>query len=74
LSDDLILTNARQYDAVGGAEAALHDSEAALAKQVPHEMVLLDLYRALTHLNELTGDVVTDDILGRIFSTFCVGK
>jgi tRNA modification GTPase len=46
----------------------------ALRKGVPHEMALLDLYESLTALNELTGDVVTDDILGRIFSTFCVGK
>jgi tRNA modification GTPase len=37
-------------------------------------MVLLDAYEALSHLNELTGEVVTEDILGRIFSTFCVGK
>jgi len=37
-------------------------------------MVLLDLYRALGALDELTGEVVTDDILARIFSTFCVGK
>jgi tRNA modification GTPase len=37
-------------------------------------MVLMDLYDALAALDELTGEVVTDDILGRIFSTFCVGK
>jgi len=37
-------------------------------------MVLLDLYSALSALNELTGEVVTEDILDRIFSTFCIGK
>jgi tRNA modification GTPase len=37
-------------------------------------MVLLDLYGALSALDELTGDVVTEDILDRIFSTFCIGK
>jgi tRNA modification GTPase len=45
-----------------------------MAQGTPHEMVLLDLYEALSELNELTGEVVTEDILGRIFSTFCVGK
>jgi len=74
VTDDLILTNARQYEAVVAAVAALAAAEEALAKQVPHEMVLLDLYRALTALNELTGEVVTEDILDRIFSTFCIGK
>lgn len=74
LSDDLILTSARQHEAVRSAVDALSAAAAALEANVPHEMVLLDLYGALGALNELTGDVVTDDILGRIFSTFCVGK
>ncbi|PYR70072.1 MAG: tRNA uridine-5-carboxymethylaminomethyl(34) synthesis GTPase MnmE, partial [Acidobacteria bacterium] len=46
----------------------------ALERQIPHEMVLLDLYEALSSLDELTGEVVTEDILDRIFSTFCIGK
>jgi tRNA modification GTPase len=74
LTGDLILTNSRQYDAVTTAVTALSTSEQALASGVPHEMVLLDLYNALASLNELTGEVVTEDILERIFSTFCIGK
>jgi tRNA modification GTPase len=46
----------------------------ALGRNVPHEMALLDLYQALAALDELTGEVVTDDILDRIFATFCIGK
>jgi tRNA modification GTPase len=72
--DDFILTNARQHDVIACATEALGAAERALAASVPHEMVLTDLYRALTGLDELTGDVVTDDILERIFSTFCIGK
>src|SRR5262249_436501 len=74
LADDLILTNSRQYQAVANASGALEVAESALSEGVPHEMVLLDMYRALQALDELTGDVVTDDILDRIFSSFCVGK
>ena len=74
LADDVILTNARQHEAVTRACRCLQAAEAALAQQTPHEMVLLDLYGALTALNELTGEVVTEDILDRIFSTFCIGK
>ena len=74
LSDDLILTSARQHEAIGGAAKSLDAACDALADRIPHEMVLLDLYQALSALDELTGDVVTDDILGRIFSTFCIGK
>jgi len=69
-----VLTNARQEEHVGHAIRALDKGSQALLQGTPHEMVLLDVYEALSNLNELTGDVVTDDILGRIFSTFCVGK
>ena len=74
LADDLILTSARQHDAIERSVVALSAGVASLRSNVPHEMVLLDLYRALGALDELTGEVVTDDILERIFSTFCVGK
>ena len=74
LSDDLVLTSARQHEAVGRGAAALTTAVGALQRAVPHEMVLLDLYNALSALSELTGEVVTDDILDRIFSTFCIGK
>jgi tRNA modification GTPase len=74
LAEDLVLTNVRQYDAIAGATKALEAAEAAIIAGVPDEMVLLDLYRGLSAMQELTGEVVTDDILERIFATFCVGK
>jgi tRNA modification GTPase len=76
-SEDLaesILTTARQHEAVVRAITQLEGGEAALNEGVPHEMVLLDLYQALVSLNELTGETTTEDILGQIFSTFCIGK
>ena len=74
LADDLVLTNARHHEAITKAVAALRTGAGAVAGQIPHEMVLLDLYQALSALNELTGETVTEDILDRIFATFCVGK
>lgn len=69
-----ILTTARQNEAVLGAISHLHVGETALRENVPAEMALLDMYQALGCLNELTGETTTEDILGRIFSTFCIGK
>lgn len=69
-----VLTSARQNEAVLRAIACLGAGEAALRAATPHEMALLDLYGALAALNELTGEITTEDILGRIFSTFCIGK
>ena len=46
----------------------------AVAGKIPHEMLLLDLYGALLPLDAITGATTADDILNRIFSTFCIGK
>jgi tRNA modification GTPase len=68
------LTNVRHQKLVSDALAALDDATNAVAARIPHEMLLLDLYRALRPLDEITGATTTDDILNLIFSTFCIGK
>jgi len=68
------LTNMRQASAVTASIAALDAAEASTRSQVPHEMILLDLYNALRQLDELTGATTADDILNLIFGSFCIGK
>jgi tRNA modification GTPase len=57
-------------------ESAGYLAKARLASEsgIPHEMILLDLYGALQPLDAITGATTADDILNRIFSTFCIGK
>jgi tRNA modification GTPase len=69
-----VLTSLRHFEAVSGAIASLGAACSAVGQKVPHEMVLLDLYAALRHLDSLTGETTADDILNQIFSTFCIGK
>lgn len=69
-----MLTSLRHYEAMQGCTQALARARAALAARVPHEMLLLDLYAALQQLDQLTGATTADDILNRIFSSFCIGK
>ena len=52
----------------------LAKARAAVAASIPHEMLLLDLYAALRPIDAITGATTADDILKRIFSTFCIGK
>jgi tRNA modification GTPase len=52
----------------------LEKAAAAVTENVPHEMLLLDLYGALRPIDAITGATTADDILNRIFSTFCIGK
>ncbi len=69
-----MLTNLRQHQAVTTSLSALADAVQANEGGIPHEMILLDLYRALWALDSLTGQTTSDDILNLIFSTFCIGK
>jgi tRNA modification GTPase len=71
---EAVLTNARQRDSVIGAMEALERARQAIRQGIPPEMALIDLYDGLSHLNTLTGDTLTEDILDRVFSKFCVGK
>jgi tRNA modification GTPase len=52
----------------------LAKARGAVEAAIPHEMLLLDLYAALRPLDAITGATTADDILNRIFSTFCIGK
>ncbi len=68
------LTNVRHQGLVREAIAGLDAARRALEQNVPHEMMLLDLYTALHALDGITGATTTDDILNLIFSSFCIGK
>lgn len=68
------ITNLRHAKLLEEAVAALAKGRAAALDGVPHEMLLLDFYDALQALDALTGATTADDILNRIFATFCIGK
>lgn len=72
--EDGFLTSRRHVGCVRESLAALGQARAAVARKIPHEMLLLDLYAALRPLDAITGATTADDILNRIFATFCIGK
>lgn len=68
------ITSLRQAELFRSSAEALGRAREAVAGRIPHEMILLDLYEALWSLDAITGATTADDILNRIFSTFCIGK
>jgi tRNA modification GTPase len=70
----LLITDSRHYDLLRRAEASLASSVESLRRGSSEEIVLVGLHGALQFLGEITGETTTDDILGEIFSTFCIGK
>ncbi|MCW5964013.1 MAG: tRNA uridine-5-carboxymethylaminomethyl(34) synthesis GTPase MnmE [Bryobacterales bacterium] len=69
-----LITNARQAKLLRDAADALSRGMEAQHAGLPHEMLLIDLYSSVHSLDELTGATTADDILHRIFNTFCIGK
>ena len=60
--------------AVGFNYGQSHVREVEFAEQVTSDFIAMDMRQALYWLGEITGEVSTDDILGNIFSKFCIGK
>jgi len=68
------ITSLRHEQLLRESAEFLEKARAAVASRIPHEMLLLDLYSALRPIDAITGATTADDILSRIFSTFCIGK
>jgi tRNA modification GTPase len=69
-----LITSVRQENLLREAGQMLRKAGEAALEGVPHEMVLLDLYCAMQALDQITGATTAEDILNRIFATFCIGK
>ncbi|HET7099794.1 MAG TPA: tRNA uridine-5-carboxymethylaminomethyl(34) synthesis GTPase MnmE, partial [Terriglobia bacterium] len=69
-----LVTNLRHQQLLQASLTALNRCRRAAGERMHHEMLLLDLYDALRPLDTLTGATDVEDILGMIFSRFCIGK
>jgi tRNA modification GTPase len=70
----LAASNPRHVEALARARVALRRASAAAGAGAPGEIVALELREALAAIGEVTGRGVSEDLLDRIFSRFCVGK
>jgi tRNA modification GTPase len=68
------ITSVRHEALLKESLEALENGRRAIGFNLPHEMLLLDFYAALRPIDAVTGATSADDILNRIFSTFCIGK
>jgi tRNA modification GTPase len=70
----VILSSLRHKDALSRAKRSLSLARNSLKKKMSPEFVALDIKAALDAIGEVVGKTVTDDILNKIFSEFCIGK
>jgi len=71
---DTVLTNLRHRMALERAYTSLRTAEQGLSGGLSPEFVAFDLREALNALGDVTGQTVSEEVLDRIFSTFCIGK
>ena len=72
--DATLVTNVRHYEALTHAYEALIRVKEGLQLNIPTDLVSQDLREALYCLGSITGEITTDEVLGSIFSRFCIGK
>ncbi len=70
----VVVTNVRHYEALTKANEAIGQVTDALEMGIPGDLVAIDIRQALHFLGEITGEISTDELLGNIFSKFCIGK
>jgi len=74
VADKTIVSNSRHYEALQSARASIICVRDDLNNGLSPDLVTVDIHTALYHLGEITGEITTDEVLGAVFSRFCVGK
>ena len=74
LEDMEFVTNKRQQDCLEKCRESLIQALNAAEIHELQDLISIDLKSALLFLDEITGEVVTDEILNNIFDNFCIGK
>ncbi|MDR3132455.1 MAG: tRNA uridine-5-carboxymethylaminomethyl(34) synthesis GTPase MnmE [Prevotellaceae bacterium] len=73
-ADETVVTNLRHYEALQRTQEALTRAAQGFANKLPSDLIAQEVREALHHLGTITGEITTDEILGTIFSRFCIGK
>ena len=73
-SETSLITNLRHYHALDSTKKALEQVKIAIGDGLTGDLLASDIREALFHLGSITGEITVEDVLGSIFSRFCIGK
>ena len=71
---NVIITNQRHYEALQKSLESVKRVKSAISQSFHTELLAYELRYALEHLGEISGEFTNDEVLGNIFSKFCIGK
>ena len=74
LDNEILITNVRHKNIISKALENVKKANEALKMQMPIDIITIYIKEILEDLGEITGEVVTEDIINEIFSKFCLGK
>ena len=69
-----IVTNLRHYNSLNEAELSLIDIKKGIENGITGDLLSIDLRKVIDSIGEITGQITNDEMLGNIFSNFCIGK
>jgi tRNA modification GTPase len=69
-----LISDARHNDLLLRAKSEIETSVRSIDEKLSEEIILIGLHNAMLFLGQVTGETTTEDMLTRIFSTFCIGK
>lgn len=69
-----VVSNARHYESLINASKSLQKTLDGIELHLSGELLAFEIHEAIHHLGSITGQITTDDLLGSIFSRFCIGK
>lgn len=72
--DNSTISNSRHYDLLNKTYEEIHKVKSAINDKVSADLLAIDIKQSIYYLGELTGEISNDEILGNIFSKFCIGK
>jgi tRNA modification GTPase len=73
-TENVVVTNARHYEALQQVSKTLSDIRQGLDDKIPTDLLALNIRHCLHSISEITGDISNEDVLDFIFSKFCIGK
>ncbi len=71
---DTVVVNARHHESLTKSKEALEEVLRGIDNQLTNELLAQEVRSALYYLGTITGEVTTDELLGNLFSKFCIGK
>lgn len=72
--EEVLVTNLRHFEALRHVSESLGRVISGFDKQIPDDLIATDIRQCIHYLGEITGEITSDEILGNIFSNFCIGK